>query len=451
MTAEAPQRPVTEGVRSLEVRWIFPGQLETALAGWFARFPAVMESREDTYLLDPQLRGLSVKVREGGALEVKVYRGSPGILEVAGRARGRLEAWQKWSFPFSPLPPHSGDPAGWRPVRKRRRITRFSLASGPIAAPAPGLGGEPGCEVGTHRGPHARPGLVDPGIRGDRLRQPAPQRTPGHRRARVRPGPARWRGTRARMNPGPTRNGCACSRAPTLAPTPEGCPSAPGSYRTHAGQWIGRVVPAVLLKLGRTVLRWASTTRTKRQVRTPRVSSGQLPSNADPRARCSCAGWLSSAARALVCGGLVPGGVAAYQRRRREPVHEDRQPDGQVAGRDDRRGVREMRVLDDHREHDRGQPARAEPADERDRRSPRVRAPQRDRHRHHPHDREAQHGVQRDLPAQVLKRRAEQHGAENQERHAVEHRPGLLGEAHHARGFAASRAGRTARRPRTRR
>ena len=147
MTAEAPQIPVTEGVRSLEVRWIFPGQLEAALAGWFARFPAVMESREDTYLLDPQLRGLSVKVREGAALEVKVYCGSPGILEVAGRARGRLEAWQKWSFPFSRLPPHSGDRAGWRPVRKRRRITWFSLASGPIAAPAPGLGGEPGCAV----------------------------------------------------------------------------------------------------------------------------------------------------------------------------------------------------------------------------------------------------------------------------------------------------------------
>ena len=147
MTAEPPQGPVTEAVRSLEVRWIFPGQLETAVAGWFGRFPAVMESREDTYLLDPQLPGLSVKVRGGGALEVKVYHGSPGILEVAGRARGRLEAWRKWSFPFSRLRPRSGDPAGWRPVRKRRRITRFPLASGPIAAPAPGLGGEPRCVV----------------------------------------------------------------------------------------------------------------------------------------------------------------------------------------------------------------------------------------------------------------------------------------------------------------
>ena len=147
MTAEPPESPVTEAVRSLEVRWIFPGQLEAAVAGWFGRFPAATESREDAYLLVPQLRGLSVKVRGGGALEVKVYRGSPGILEVAGRARGRLESWQKWSFPFDPLRQDSGDPAGWRTVRKRRRISRFSGASGPIVARALGLGGEPRCEV----------------------------------------------------------------------------------------------------------------------------------------------------------------------------------------------------------------------------------------------------------------------------------------------------------------
>jgi len=65
MTAEPPAGPVTEGVRSLEVRWIFPGQLEAAVAGWFG-VPSRAESREDTYLLDPQLRGLSVKVRGGG-------------------------------------------------------------------------------------------------------------------------------------------------------------------------------------------------------------------------------------------------------------------------------------------------------------------------------------------------------------------------------------------------
>jgi hypothetical protein len=63
MTAEPPHSPVTEAIRSLEVRWIFPGQLKTAVARWFARFPAQTESREDTYLLDPPFRGLSVKVR----------------------------------------------------------------------------------------------------------------------------------------------------------------------------------------------------------------------------------------------------------------------------------------------------------------------------------------------------------------------------------------------------
>ena len=147
MTAEPTQILVTEAVRSLEVRWIFPGQPEAAVAGWFGRFPARVESREDTYLVDPQWRGLSVKVRAGRALEVKAYRGSPGLLEVAGRARGRMEYWQKWSFPFSPPGQDSAGPAGWTPVRKRRRISQFALASGQIVARAPGPGGEPGCEV----------------------------------------------------------------------------------------------------------------------------------------------------------------------------------------------------------------------------------------------------------------------------------------------------------------
>jgi len=147
MAIELADSPVAEVSRSLEVRWIFPGQLDAAVSGWFGRFPAGTESREDTYLLDPPLRGLSVKVRGGRALEVKVYHGSPAILEVAGRACGRLESWQRWSFPFSPLSPGSGDLPGWRPVRKRRRISRFSAASRTIAATGAELGHQPRCEV----------------------------------------------------------------------------------------------------------------------------------------------------------------------------------------------------------------------------------------------------------------------------------------------------------------
>jgi hypothetical protein len=139
MTAEPPQSPVTGTVSSLEVRWIFPGPLAAAVAGWFGRFPAATEAREDIYLLEPPLHGLSVKIRGGGALEVKAYRGSTGFLELADRARGRLESWQKWSFPISPLRYDSGTPPGWQPVRKKRRISRFTLDTGP--------GGQPHCDV----------------------------------------------------------------------------------------------------------------------------------------------------------------------------------------------------------------------------------------------------------------------------------------------------------------
>jgi hypothetical protein len=134
-------------VRSLELRWIFPGQMETAVTGWFGQFPASTESREDAYLLDPRLGGLSLKIRGGGSLEVKAYCGSPGILEVAGRARGLMQSWQKWSFPLSLLQAGRGDLAGWRRVRKQRRVHRFALTGGQTGAYASGPSREPGCAV----------------------------------------------------------------------------------------------------------------------------------------------------------------------------------------------------------------------------------------------------------------------------------------------------------------
>ena len=136
---------LTERMRSLEVRWILPGQLEPAMAGWFARFPAWAESREDSYLADPPLGGLAVKLRAGRALEVKAYQGSPGILEVTGRARGRLECWDKWSFPCDPLGSVGADRPGWYPVRKR--IRRFALAGGHGGTGVPWPGEEAECQV----------------------------------------------------------------------------------------------------------------------------------------------------------------------------------------------------------------------------------------------------------------------------------------------------------------
>lgn len=138
---------VREGTRSLEVRWIFPGQLAAGVARWLDRFPAETESRQDIYLVDPGLRGLSVKIRAGRALEVKEHGGSRGTLMVEGRATGGIASWQKWSFPFNPLSGGIGDPPGWRPVDKRRRISRFCWADGRIAASARGPADEARCAV----------------------------------------------------------------------------------------------------------------------------------------------------------------------------------------------------------------------------------------------------------------------------------------------------------------
>jgi hypothetical protein len=146
----SPGNSVVGGLSTVEVRWILPGQLDAAIAGWFRRFPGWTESREDAYLTYPVLRGLSVKLRAGRELEVKVCHGCPGVLDAAGRVRGRLEAWRKWSFPFGPLGPlgpYGAEPSAWSVVGKRRRISQFRLASGRVMAGIPDRATEPSCAV----------------------------------------------------------------------------------------------------------------------------------------------------------------------------------------------------------------------------------------------------------------------------------------------------------------
>lgn len=104
------------------------------MARWFDRFPARVEYREDAYLLDPQPRGLSAKIRGGRTFEVKAYRGSSGTIAATGRARGRMESWEKWRFPVVPFSGASGNHAGWRLLRKKRRISQFLPAGGRLRA-----------------------------------------------------------------------------------------------------------------------------------------------------------------------------------------------------------------------------------------------------------------------------------------------------------------------------
>ena len=142
-----PGNSVIGELSTVEVRWILPGQLDAAIAGWFGRFPDETESREDAYLIHAVPRGLSVKIRAGRALEVKVYDGCPGILDTAGRARGRLESWRKWSFPFGPLGPYGAGPPVWTVVHKRRRISRFRLVGEQVMVGIPGRTTDPACAV----------------------------------------------------------------------------------------------------------------------------------------------------------------------------------------------------------------------------------------------------------------------------------------------------------------
>jgi len=147
MITRLTEDPAAGPVESLEVRWIVPGQLPSAMPEWFARFPAGTETREDTYLLQPRLQRVSVKLRDGRALDVKSYLGSPGILELPQRGRGRLESWLKWSFPTG-LPGHGGtDPPGWAVVGKSRRSNWFPLASGQDLARASPSAALAGCMV----------------------------------------------------------------------------------------------------------------------------------------------------------------------------------------------------------------------------------------------------------------------------------------------------------------
>ncbi len=145
MTAAPAESPVAVPVDSLEVRWILPGSLGMAVRDWFGRFPAGAETREDIYLVQPLLPGLSVKLRDGMVLEVKAYLGSPAISGLP--VRGRVESWRKWSFPYGPHGHGSAAPAGWVAVRKQRLTAWFPLASSQDPPPAARPATQAGCAV----------------------------------------------------------------------------------------------------------------------------------------------------------------------------------------------------------------------------------------------------------------------------------------------------------------
>jgi hypothetical protein len=89
-----------------------------------------------------------VKLRDGIALDVKSYLGSPGILDLPRQSCGRLESWRKWSFPCGLQAQGNATPAGWVIVRKRRRSCWFPLAAPQDPPRSPQSAVQTGCAVG---------------------------------------------------------------------------------------------------------------------------------------------------------------------------------------------------------------------------------------------------------------------------------------------------------------
>jgi hypothetical protein len=135
------------GVVSLEVRWIHPGRLPAVLAEGLEPFGEGIEVREDCYLTDPMLPDVSVKIRGGVQVDVKAFRHSPGRLSLPGGTRGRLELWEKWSFPLAGAPQPLVDGGSWTRVEKARRRRSFALADGGLVERPLADAGSPGCSL----------------------------------------------------------------------------------------------------------------------------------------------------------------------------------------------------------------------------------------------------------------------------------------------------------------
>jgi hypothetical protein len=63
-------------------------------------------------------------------LDVKAFQRSPGRLSLPGGTRGRLEQWEKWTFPLASVPQPLIDGASWARVEKARRRRSFAWAGG---------------------------------------------------------------------------------------------------------------------------------------------------------------------------------------------------------------------------------------------------------------------------------------------------------------------------------
>jgi len=132
---------------TLEVRWIHRGPVPEAMIAWLGPFADRVERRQDRYFVDPTDPDLGVKIRDAVRFDLKASRGSLGKLTVPGAGRGRLELWEKWSFPLHETALASADGTGWLGLEKSRRRRSFSVGDDEVVERPVDQAELPGCSV----------------------------------------------------------------------------------------------------------------------------------------------------------------------------------------------------------------------------------------------------------------------------------------------------------------
>lgn len=139
-------------LKTVEVRWFFPGEIPPAVTTWFisaAPYSVREPIRTDYYLNLLNRESVGIKVRQG-RLEVKQRQSSIGRFQIQEGVTGHLESWRKWGVSLGEL---RGEPAKeiqnmWLPVIKERRIYCYTLSKGIWQARGGKLGiEEQGCEI----------------------------------------------------------------------------------------------------------------------------------------------------------------------------------------------------------------------------------------------------------------------------------------------------------------
>ena len=135
------------GAMSLEVRWILPGQVPATMIEWLGPFDDEIERREDQYLVNPSSEELGVKIKGAILLDLKVLRGSPGLLEIPQVVKAASRSGRSGRFPVDATGRSPGNASSWLTVQKVRRRRSFRLSEGQVIERALSEAELPGCTM----------------------------------------------------------------------------------------------------------------------------------------------------------------------------------------------------------------------------------------------------------------------------------------------------------------